>query len=42
MEGYTYVTNAVSHNPAVEKLRTVWDGLPGAQGTDVLLSVFDL
>lgn len=42
MEGYTYITDAVPHHPAVKELRAVWDGLPGAQGIDILLSVFDL
>lgn len=39
---YTHITDAVPHNPAVEELRTVRDGLPGAQCADVLLPVFDL
>lgn len=39
---YTHVTDAVPHNLAVEELRAIGDGLPGAQCANVLLPVFDL
>lgn len=38
----THIADVVADNPAEEELRAVRDGLPCAQGVDVLLSVFDL
>lgn len=38
----TDITDGVSHNPAVEELRAIWDGLPCAQRADVFLSVSNL
>lgn len=38
----THITDAVSDHSAVEEFRAVWDGLPGSQSADVLLSVLDL